>query len=44
MADYAAEVAEGKRDPYSLVEGIVASLGRATKPGAKSKKQGTRKA
>jgi LAO/AO transport system kinase len=42
VAAYAAEVAEGKRDPYSLVEGIVASLGRTAKPGTRNKKRGTR--
>ena len=29
VAQYAAEVAEGKRDPYSLVEEIVSRLGKA---------------
>jgi LAO/AO transport system kinase len=42
VAAYAAEVAEGKRDPYSLVEGIVAALGRTAKPGTKNKKRGAK--
>jgi len=42
VAAYAAEVAEGKRDPYSLVEGIVAALGQKAKPVTRDKKRGTR--
>ena len=30
VAHYAAEVAEHKRDPYSLVEELVAGLGRSS--------------
>ena len=30
VAQYAAEVAEHKRDPYSLVEELVAGLGRSS--------------
>jgi LAO/AO transport system kinase len=42
LAAYAAEVAEQKRDPYSLVEEIVASLGRTAKPGTRNKQRETR--